>query len=226
MAPGLLSRRRVREVNSGSGVAMAELIRRVDAASLGVFDGVVLFWLVLWSVVGGWVGFSLWELSALGDTIVQSGRTLDSAGRTLQDAGDLPLIGEWPQRLGDEVRATAADIVSRGQETTAYGRQLGVLLGLTVALVPVVPVLAPYLPARIGRRREVRTIARLLHDPAHRRTVYFYLAHRAVTQLDLRRLCRTTDDPWRDLAEGRLRPLADAELSRLGLRRADADVRR
>jgi hypothetical protein len=204
---------------------MAELIRRVDAASLGMFDGVVVFWLVLWSAVGGWVGFSLWELSDLGGTIVQSGRTLDSAGRTLQDAGNLPLIGEWPQRLGDEVRATAADIVSRGRETAAYGRQLAVLLGLTVALAPVVPVLAPYLPARAGRRREVDTIARLLHDPAHRRTVDFYLAHRALTLLPLHRLCHATDDPWRDLAEGRLRPLADAELSRLGLSRADADVR-
>jgi hypothetical protein len=135
---------------------MAELIRRADAASLGIVDGTVIFWLLLWSVVGGWVGFSLWELSALGDTIVQSGRTLDSAGQTLQDAGGLPLIGEWPQRLGDQVRATAADIVLRGRESAAYGRQLGVLLGVTVAMAPVVPVLAPYLPARISRRREVR----------------------------------------------------------------------
>lgn len=167
-------------------------------------------------------GLSLWELSALGDTIVQSGRTLDSAGRTLQEAGDLPLIGEWPQRLGDQVRATAADIVLRGRESAAYGRQLAVLLGVTVALAPVVPVLAPYLPARIIRRREVRAVVRLLRDPARHRTVDFYLAHRALTTLPPQRLCGTTEDPWRDMAEGRLRPLADAELSRLGISRLHA----
>jgi hypothetical protein len=143
----------------------------------------------------------------------------------LQDAGELPLIGEWPQRLAGEVRATAAEIMNRGPEITTYGRQLGVLLGVTVALAPVMPVLVPYLPARVSRRRETRALARALRDPACRRTTDFYLAHRALSVLPLHRLCRVTGDPWLDLVEGRLQPLADAELARLGLSRDDVERR-
>lgn len=189
-----------------------------------MIDGVVVFWLVLWSVVGGWVGLSLWELSAVGDTLLQSGRTLDSAGRALQDAGDLPLIGQWPQRLGDEVRATAAEIVQTGRDTTAHGRRLSVLLGVTVAVGPMVPVL-PYLPARIARRREARAVARSLHEPAGSRALDAYLAHRAIALLPWDRLRTVTDDPWRDLTDGRLQALADAELHRLGLSRPAATDR-
>lgn len=199
---------------------MAELIRRANAATLSVIDGVVLFWLVLWAAVGTWVGFSLWELSAVGETLVQSGRTLDSAGQALQRAGDIPLIGRWPAQLGDDVRATAAELVHRGRETSAYGRRLGVLLAVTVSLAPVLPVLVPYLPARIARRREVTALTRLLRDPGRRRLVDFYLAHRAVDLVPLHRLEQASGDPWQDLADGRLGPLADAELARLGLRRA------
>ncbi|MCM4083870.1 hypothetical protein [Paractinoplanes hotanensis] len=47
---------------------MAELIRRVDASTSNVIDGLILFWL------------SLWEPAAIGDTLAQSEHTLDSAG--------------------------------------------------------------------------------------------------------------------------------------------------
>ncbi|MEU8230454.1 hypothetical protein AB0C12_12745 [Actinoplanes sp. NPDC048967] len=198
---------------------MAELIRRANAATLNVIDGLVLFWLLLWTAVGVWVGLSLWELAAIGDTLVQSGRTLDSAGEVLQDAGGLPLVGRWPGQLGDQVRATAAEIVGSGHDASAYGRRLAVLLAVTVGIAPVVPVLAPYLPARIARRREVAALTRLLRDPARRRMADFYLAHRAVDMVPLHRLQRVTDDPWRDLTDGLPQALADAELIRLGLRR-------
>lgn len=207
----------VREAIAGSGVRVTELIRRTDAATLTMIDGLVIFWLVLWSVVGAWVGFSLWELSALGGTLVESGRTLDSVGQALQRAGDLPLIGAWPAELGDQVRATAAEIIARGEQSAAYGRQVSVLLAITVAVVPVLPVLVPYLPARVGRRRDVKAVARALQNPAQRRALEFYLAQRAVCLVPLRRLIPVTDDPWRDMAEGRLQTLADAELARLGL---------
>jgi hypothetical protein len=206
---------------------MAELIRRADAATLNVIDGIVLFWLLLWTAVGVWVGLSLWGLAAIGDTLVQSGRTLDSAGEVLQDAGGLPLVGRWPEQLGDQVRATAAEIVGTGRDTSAYGRRLAVLLAVTVGTAPVVPVLAPYLPARVARRREVTALRRLLRDPARRSMTDFYLAHRAVDLVPLHRLQQVTDDPWRDLTEGHPEVLAEAELRRLGLRRGPAgEIRR
>jgi hypothetical protein len=205
---------------------MAELIRRTDAVFLGIIDGVVIFWLVLWTAAGSWVGLSLWRLSSLGDTIVEAGRTVDSAGTALQDVADLPLIGKWPLQLAGEIQATAAQIMNQGSEVTAYGRQLGVLLGIAVALAPVMPVLVSYLPARLNRRREVADLDRSLRDPDKLPAVDFHLAHQALSTLPLHQLCRLTDDPRRDLAEGRLQPLADAELARLGLSRHDGSVRR
>ncbi|MEV6842799.1 hypothetical protein [Actinoplanes sp. NPDC051411] len=194
---------------------MAELIRRADARWLNVVDSVVLFWLVLWTAVGCWVGFSLWHLAGVGDTLVQSGQTLDTAGQALQRVGDIPLIGQWPDRLGAEVRATAVEIIGRGRETALYGQRLAVLLGLTVGLVAIVPILAPYLPARITRRREVAAIRRMAGDPSRRPLLDFYLAHRAMGSMPLHRLERMAGHAGA-LSEERL---AEAELGRLGLHR-------
>ena len=194
---------------------MADLIRRADARWLSVIDGVVIFWLVLWAAIGWWVGFSLWHLAGVGDTLVQSGHTLDSTGEALGHVGDIPLIGHWPDRLGAEVRATAADIIGRGQESALYGRRLAVLLGLAVGLMAVVPILVSYLPTRVARRREVAAVRRMLRDPDRRWLLDFYLARRAVRTASLHRLEGFAGDGGRGLTEERL---AQAELDRLGLR--------
>ncbi len=193
------------------------MIRRADAGFVRMVDGLVVFWVVLWAALAGWVGFSLWELADVGNTLVQSGQTLDSAGQALQRAGDIPLIGDVPEQLGTQVRATGADIIDRGQEALAYGRQLAVLLAVSIGLAPVVPVLLPYLPARLARRREVETVRRLLRDPERRASLDVYLAHRAVDTVPLHRLERLTADPWGDLTHGRVGTLATAELARMGL---------
>jgi hypothetical protein len=82
-----------------------------------------------------------------------------------------------------------------------------------------------YVPFRISRAREVRAIrkaaARAQGDPMFQE----YLAHRAVENLPYHRLREITPNPWRDLEEGRHSALADAELDRLGLRRARSDRR-
>lgn len=48
---------------------------------------------------------------------VQSGQTLDTAGQALQRPRNLPLIRDVHEQLGAHVRATAADMVGRGQES-------------------------------------------------------------------------------------------------------------
>ena len=52
-------------------------------------------------------------------------------------------------------------------------------------------------------------------DPAFEQ----YLARRAVDVLPWDRLRAISPDPWRDIANGEYRALADAELARLGLTR-------
>lgn len=104
--------------------------------------GLVGTWVVLWLVVGAWTGYELWQLAELGGTVADSGRALDAAGSGLQSLGGIPLVGEETEQLGEQVRRNAEDIVVAARDAQSGGRRLAVLLGLAVALVPSVPVLA------------------------------------------------------------------------------------
>jgi hypothetical protein len=92
-----------------------------------------------------------------------------------------------------------------------------VLLGIAVALLPSIPVLAFYLPARLQRLREARALRRAVRMHGHDPEFHAFLARRAVEALGYHQLRRVSSFPWRDLAEGRCAPLATAELRRLGV---------
>ena len=120
------------------------------AKSGDVVRGLVATWVVLWLVVGAWVGYEVWQLSDLGTTVAESGRALDAAGSGLQSLGDVPVVGDQTAQVGDQVRANADGIVAAAGEARSGARRLSVLLGLAVALVPSVPVLAVHLALRRG----------------------------------------------------------------------------
>lgn len=198
---------------------MAGLVRGARPETLRLADGAVLLWAAFWIVIGGWTAASVWDLSQLGSTLSQSGEALDTAGEGLQRIGQIPLVGDRPEQLGNEVRSAAAEITVRGQETRANLRRLSILLGVSIALIPSAPVLGIYLPRRFARRRTTREVRRRLaarpDDPGLDR----YLAQQAVATIPLERLLDWSDDPCGDLADGHVRPLADAELAHLGLNR-------
>lgn len=184
---------------------------------LRTLDGVVVFWCVFWLVVGGWVGYELWQLSRLGTSLAEAGRGLDDAGRALQELRGIPIIGSTPGSIGDEVRAAAQEATLRGMSAAGSTRRLAVLLGLTTALVPLIPVLWLYLPRRRAHERDVALVRLVLDgDPAE---ADGYLASRALRTHRYDELQRVADQPWRDYHAGRHRALADLELARLGLQR-------
>lgn len=184
---------------------------------LRVLDGAVVFWCFFWLVVGGWVGYEVWQLSRLGTSLAEAGRGLDDAGRALQELRGIPVIGSTPGAIGDEVRAAAQEASTRGQAAAGATRQLAVLLGLTTSLVPLIPVLWLYLPRRRAHERDVTLVRRLLGgDP---READGYLAARALRSHSYDELQRVSATPWSDYQEGRHRRLADLELARLGLQR-------
>ena len=115
-----------------------------------VVTGLVATWVVLWLVIGVWTGYELWQLGDLGATVADSGRALDAAGTGLQSLGAIPVVGEQTAELGQQVQTNAKDIVAGAAEAQSRTRRLAVLLGLTVALVPSVPVLAGHLALRRG----------------------------------------------------------------------------
>ena len=197
---------------------MRPSIRTTDEATVRLLDGLVVFWFVLWLVVGAWSGVTIWQLSNLGDTVTRSGLALGTTAEALQLLGEIPVVGDRPGELGDEVGTTAADIAARGQEIQSRLRQLSLTLGLSIIVMPTTPVLGLYLPLRLARRRELLEVRRALDRDGLDPTLERYLAERALGYLPYASVRLVSDDPWRDIAEGRGRALARAELVRMGLR--------
>lgn len=193
-------------------------VRTADDSTLRRLDGLVLLWLVLWLVIGGWTGYTIWQVSEIGDTLTTSGRAISSTGDALESLGGVPVVGDRTAELGGEVVVAGEDIVGRGQEVESQLRQLAILLGIAIALLPAAPVLGLYLPQRNARRHEIAEVRRLLADSSDGAMRDRYLAERALRRLPLATLQRIDPDPWQALAEGRTRPLADAELRRMGLK--------
>jgi hypothetical protein len=198
---------------------MHATISTADESTIRLLDGLVIFWLVLWLLIGAWSAVTIWQVAYLGDTITNSGRALETAGTALTKVGSVPVIGGEAGELGDEVVTTAADVASRGQVVKGQLRQLALMLGLSIMVMPTTPVVGMYLPLRIARRREIAGIRRALAQHGHDAQLDRHLAQRALDHLPFTTVRSLSPDPWRDIAEGKTGRLADAELERLGLRR-------
>ncbi|MGA8994981.1 MAG: hypothetical protein WB441_11805 [Nocardioidaceae bacterium] len=196
---------------------MQTTIRATDERTLRLLDGLVVFWVVLWVVLGTWSGVTIWRVADAGDTISSSGRALASVGGGLQSLADIPVIGEKPRAVGEQVSTTAADVTARGQDLKGELRRLGVLLGLAIVAIPSAPVAGLYLPLRLARRREVAGIRAALARQPHDQGLDRYLADRARSTLSFDVVAGLGSAAEDDA--GRTRALADAELSRLGLAR-------
>ncbi|CAN5780484.1 hypothetical protein BH20ACT6_BH20ACT6_21830 [soil metagenome] len=202
---------------------MTGTVRTADESTVRVLDGLVAFWLVLWLVMGAWTGYTMWQLSAMGDTLASSGEALDSAGTALEALSDVPVVGDRTAELGQQVVKTAGDVTSSGADFKSRFRVLSLLIGVSIAAIPTTPVVGLYLPLRWARRRDLADLRRALahdgNDPRLRR----YLAHRALTGMPYSALTQISADPWRDVDTGDTDALAAAELRRLGLRPTGSD---
>jgi hypothetical protein len=183
---------------------------------------VVLFWVVFWLLPGGLVGYQVWSLSDVSRSVSASARAADQAGSALQELSAIPLVPEGRGRLGQDVRA-AADEIHRTSVTRREDlRRLSILLAMSVAVVPTVPVVAMYLPGRLRWRRTVRCVEATLHREGRSASLDAFLAHRAVSDLTYPQLRNVTDDPVGDLLRDRHADLADIQLARLGLHQKSA----
>ncbi len=175
-------------------------------------------WVVAWMATGAAAGVQIWQLAGLSSAAVESGEALDSAGAALQLVGRLPVVGPRSERLGGEVRDAAERIQQSAATSQAHIRRLSVLVGLSIAFIPLAPVLA-VVPVGMARAREAKSVRRRLGDAADDSALEEFLAHRAVQNLPYETLRAVSARPWDDLEAGNYRLLANAELSRLGLAR-------
>ncbi len=183
-----------------------------------VGDLLVVGWVVLWVRAGLWVHEVVGRLAA-------PGRTLEDAGSSLSDS--LNSAGDTVARVplvGDDVRAPftaaggAADSIARaGVEVQDGAHQLALVLGLTIAALPILLVVAVWLYSRIRFVRKARAATRILDSAAD----LDLFALRALATQPVRALARVSDDPanaWRRRDPDVVRELASLELRSLGLR--------
>ena len=184
-------------------------LRRWDLAAVSS----TLAFLALGAVAG-------WRIAALAELhrgLLDAADALDLTARSVALVGEVPVIGDGADQLAGSITDTAAQV--RADAVAARGdvRALAVVGGVTIALLPIVPLVTFYLPLRIARAREMAGRRRKLAGRADPMLVE-HLARAALRRVPYSRLRRVSVRPWQDVEQGRHRHLAAAELRRLGLR--------
>lgn len=146
--------------------------------SLLVADLVVTVWVIVWVVLGLVVIREVRQLEDLSDTVVTAGEALDQtadglrgtsqglreAHRALQVIESLPFVGREIEEnlegaadsldeIAQEVEQTASSAQASGRSSKESTEDLSIILGLAVALVPTLTLLAAYAPFRSPRLR-------------------------------------------------------------------------
>lgn len=183
-----------------------------------VGDLLVVAWIVLWIRVGNAVHDGTMALAAPGRQTDESasamaGQLRDAGGRL----GETPLVGDELATPFDRAADASEGIASAGRASVEAVEQLAVVLGLAIALIPILVILAVHLPRRWRFVREATAGARFI-DSADDLDLF---ALRALAHQPMRVLARVSDDPagdWRRKDPDVVRRLAEIELEDVGLR--------
>ena len=174
-------------------------------------------WAACWIGIAAYTAYEVASLRTLSHTVVKAGAATESTGHALAAIGHLPFVGGQLGQLAEQAIAAGASARSSGASTASTVDRLALLLGLAIALIPTVPLLALYLPLRSSWRRDraaVRqAIARWDGEPG----LEAFLARRALAHMRFDELHALGYDGTEGSAPNS--ELAAAELRRLGLDR-------
>jgi hypothetical protein len=137
------------------GLPFPPLTRRI-LPIMGSPGSSVVLWAALWIGLAVVVYQEVHGLRDVSDTLVQTGRAVDSTGKALEALGDVPFVGGRVRGYAGEVRRAGRSAVKSGRSSRGHIDSLSVLLALVVGVVPTVPVLAAYLSLRRVFRRGAR----------------------------------------------------------------------
>ena len=171
-------------------------------------DAALVAWVLAWCVLGLWVGREVHRLGGVTSSVRGVGGAVVDAGDAISRLRGVPLVGGAVAGPGRRIAAAGQAAQASADDARAGADRLAWLLGLSVALIPTLPVLAVFLPPRIALERD-RRAARAVGDEL--------LARRALVHLPLHRLAKVSRDPLGDLERGDVAALAAAERERLGL---------
>jgi hypothetical protein len=177
--------------------------------------------LVAWVLLWLWLATVVHRATS---ALAVPGRRIETAGGGLADrlreagtaVGDLPLVGDQARSPLDGAGRAADQIAAAGTSQVEAVQHLAFWLGVVVAAVPVLAVVAVYLPARWRFVREARAGQRFVDGSADLEL----FALRAMANQPMHRLARVSDDPvraWRSGDAAAVRALALLELGDAGL---------
>jgi hypothetical protein len=191
-----------------------------SARLIHVLDVGVVVWVAAWMVLALFVGREVRDLRELSDTVVVAGVAVEDTADLISSLGSVPFVGGQVGEVADEVRAAGRSAQASGRDSRDSTENLSVLLALSIALIPTLPLLGLYAPLRISWTREARAVRRAVEADPMNPVLRRFLANRALLNLPFQEITAISADPFRDLDEGRVEALANRELSRLGLRPA------
>ena len=183
-----------------------------------VGDVLLALWVAVWVKLALVVHDATLALAAPGEQIERAGTGL--AGK-LRDAGSsvggIPLVGDNVRAPFDGAGDAADQIAAAGSAQVEAVHTLAFWLGLAVAAIPILVLVAVYLPLRWKFVREATAGQRFVDSGSD----VDLFALRAMANQPLHRLARISDDPvgaWRDGDPAVVRALAVLELRDVGLR--------
>ena len=191
----------------------ARAMRRLNVA--------LAIWAAFWVAIAAYTAYEVAALRTLSHTVVKAGAATESTGHALAAVGHLPFVGGQISSLAAQAVAAGASARASGASTAAKIVPLAVLLGIAIALIPTVPLLALYVPLALGWRRDRKAVRRAVAQWEGEPELEAFLAHRALAHLSFDELLKLGHGD----ADGSSRnaELAAAELRRLGL---DSPARR
>jgi hypothetical protein len=93
-------------------------------------------------------------LKQVSGTVVTSGRAVKQTGDALQGLGAIPFVGGDVARVGRQVSTAGVSAQRSGRQSREAVQSLSNLLGISIALIPSVPMLALFVVTfRLVRRR-------------------------------------------------------------------------
>src|SRR5918999_1674989 len=106
---------------------------------------VFILWVAAWIVVGLWVAREVKGLADLSETVVVAGVALEEAGGALQTLEDIPFVGEDVSAVGERTERAGESARLSGRSSRESVESLSVLLGVSIAVAPTLPLLLLYL---------------------------------------------------------------------------------
>lgn len=177
---------------------------------------------VLWFLAWVWIGFAVHDgTMALAGPGRQTDESASALAGQLRDAGgqldDVPLVGDEVASPFDKAAEASDGIAAAGRSSVEAVEKLAVVLGLSIALIPILVVSAFHLPGRVRFVREASAGARFINSSDD----LDLFALRALAKQPMHVLAKVSDDPagdWRRQDHGVVRRLAELELKDVGLR--------